>query len=42
MLLKAGKVAAIVVATYIAGAFLLGGRDRLQVWRRYEHADEQR
>ena len=31
MLIKVGKVAAIVVATYIAGAFMLGGRDRLRV-----------
>lgn len=31
MLIKAGKVAAIIVGTYIAGALMLGGRDRLKV-----------
>ena len=31
MLIRAGKIAAIIVGTYIAGAFMLGGRDRLRV-----------
>ena len=31
MLIRAGKIAAIVVGTYILGAFMLGGRERLRV-----------
>ena len=37
MLIKAGKVVAIVVGTYIAGALMLGGRDRLKVRLRSGH-----
>ncbi len=31
MLIRTAKIAAIIVGTYIAGAFMLGGRERLRV-----------